>query len=99
MKKSSSENFAVYLKSRKKQLNEEIEILNETHNFFRENIHNSFILFDIAKHFNISLKTARRVVASWVKFGIVEVAPSAKLPQTYRILKIPDDLQHQQEMK
>lgn len=99
MKKEPVENFTVYLESRKKQLNEKLEILNETYNFFRKNIHNNFIVFDVAKHFNVSLKNARHMVKSWIKFEIVEVASSTKLPKTYRILKIPDDLQHQQEMK
>jgi len=97
--KQQIDNFSNYLEQKKRKLHEETKILNETYQFLRKNIHNNFILFDVARHFNITLKTARIIVANWIKFGFVEVASDSSLPKTYRILKIPDETPHQEEMK
>ena len=91
IRKEGTKNFSVYLSERKKTLNEEMRVLNETSRFFRENFHTNFILLDVANFFNVDLKTARRFVTTWKRFGIVELTAASRLPKSYKILKVPDD--------
>lgn len=89
--KIPQENFTNYLHERKIQINNELRVLNETSKFFQKNVHNNFILLDVAKFFNIDLKAARHFIAIWMKYEIVGATTTNRLPKPYKILKLPDD--------
>lgn len=81
--------FLGYIQTKKDHFASEEKILDGTVGFLRKNIHNYFILLDVAKHFNINLKTARRTVEIWKKFKIIESVSTSRLPKSYRVLEVP----------
>lgn len=90
MKINEQQTFNDFLRKQKQHLNIKIKILNETPHFLQKISKQQFIIFDVAKYFNINLTLSRQLVALWKKFGFIETVPNSRLPKSYKIIKVPD---------